>query len=49
MSLMINGVTITRQRFFLIQGKCAVKEPEEFWDDGLQIHGHTYEDKYEIL
>ena len=34
---------------FLSYGKCAVKEREEFQDDGLQIHGHTYEDKYEIL
>ena len=29
--------------------KCPVKEPKEFQDDGLQIHGHTYEGKYEII
>ena len=33
---------------FSSQGKCAIKEPKEFQDDGLQIHGHTYEGKYEI-
>ena len=29
--------------------KCVVKEPEEIRDDGLQIHGHIYEGKYEIV
>ena len=47
--LMISGVAVTKQIFSSIKKKCAVKEPEEFQDDGVQIHGHTYEGKYEIL
>ena len=47
--LMISGVAVTKQIFSSIKKKCAVKEPEESQDDGLQIHGHTYEGKYEIL
>ena len=46
---MISGVAVTRQRFSSVKEKCAVKEAEYFQDDGLQIHGHTYEGKYEIL
>ena len=47
---MISGVEVTKQIFSSVKEiKCAVKEPEEFQDDGLQIHGHTYEAKYEIL
>ena len=49
MILMISGVAATKQIFSSIKEKCVVKEPEEFEDDGLQIHGHTYEGKYEIL
>ena len=49
MILMIRGVVGTKQLFSLVKEKCVVKEPEEFQDDGLQIHGHTYEGKYEIL
>ena len=48
MILMISGVLITIQIFSSVKETCAVKEPEEFQDDGLQIHGHTYEGKYEI-
>ena len=48
MILMISGVVVTIQIFSSIKETCAVKEPEEFQDDGLQIHGHTYGDKYEI-
>ena len=49
MILIIIGVAVTKQIFSSAKGKCAVKEPEEFRDDGIQIHGHTYEGKYEIL
>ena len=49
MILMISGVEATKQIFSLVKEKCVVKEPEEFQDDELQIHGHTYEGKYEIL
>ena len=48
MILMISGVEVTRQISFSVKGKCAVKELEYFQDDGLQIHGHTYEDKYKF-
>ena len=41
MILMISGVAITKQIFSSIKKKCVVKEPEEFQEDGLQIHGHT--------
>ena len=47
--LMISGVVVTRKIFFPGYEKCALKEIEEFQDDGLQIHGHTYEYKYEII
>ena len=40
MILMISGVAITKQIFSSFKGKCAVKEPEGFQDDG---------GKYEIL
>ena len=40
MILMISGVAVTKQIFSSVKEKCAVKEPEEFQDDGLQIHGH---------
>ena len=46
---MINGVVVTIQIFSSVKEKCTVKDPEEFQYDGLQIHGHTYEGKYEIL
>ena len=49
MVLMIGSVAIIKHIFSLVKEKCAVKEPEEFRDNGLQIHGHTYEGKYEIL
>ena len=49
MILMISGVAVTKKIFSSVKEKCTVKDPEEFQDDGLQIHGHTYEDKYEIL
>ena len=49
MILMISGVAVTKQIFSSVKEKCAVKELEEFQDDGLQIYGHTYEGKYEIL
>ena len=49
MILMINGVVVTIQIFSSVKETCAIKEPEEFQDDGLQIHGHPYEGKYEIL
>ena len=49
MILMISGVEVKKQIFSSVKEKCAVKELEEFQDDGLQIHGHTYEAKYEIL
>ena len=44
--LMISGVAVTKQIFSSIKKKCAVKEPEEFQDDGIQIHGRTYEGEY---
>ena len=49
MILMISGVVVTKQIFSSVKEKCTVKDPEEFHDDGLQIHGHTYEGKYGIL
>ena len=49
MILMISGVTVTKQIFSSVKEKCAVKEPEEFQGDGLQIHGDTYEGKYETV
>ena len=49
MILIISGVAVTKQIFSSVKEKCAIKEPEEFQDDGLQIYGHTYEDKYKIL
>ena len=49
MILMISGVAATKQIFSSIKEKCAVKDPEEFQNDGLQIHGHTYEGTYEII
>ena len=41
MILMISGVVVTKQMFSSVKEKCAIKDPEEFQDDGLQIHGHT--------
>ena len=41
MIVMINGVVVTIQIFSSVKETCVVKEPEEFQDDGLQIHGHT--------
>ena len=49
MIVMISGAAVTKQIFSWVKEKCAVKEHEEFQDDGLQIHGHTYEGKYEML
>ena len=49
MILMINCVVITEKLFSSVKEKFIVKDPEEFQDDGLQIHGHTYEGKCEIL
>ena len=49
MILMISSVEFTKQIFSSVKEKCTVKDPEEFQYDGLQIHGHTYEGKYEIL
>ena len=46
--LMISDVAVTKQTFSSVKEKCAVKEPKEVQDDGLQIHGHTYKGKYEI-
>ena len=49
MILMISGVVVTRkEKKHIGYKKGAVKEPKEFQDDGLQIHGHTYEGKYEV-
>ena len=49
MILMISGVEITRQIFSPVKENVQWKDREEFLYDGLQIHGHAYEDKYEIL
>ena len=38
MIIMISGVAVTKQIFSSVKEKCAVKEPEEFQNDGLQIH-----------